>query len=233
MINRAIYTYWTNDGKNYLCGFSSFNLFVKTFKKSLLQTKKYFSTVVVYTDALGDAFLKENGFKVDTIIVDYTAYDFNTGYWNFSKLITYNLQNEPFVHIDTDLILKSEPQNLDANYLCEKHRVMSPQASVERLFLGDVICKNYSPNIICSGLLGGDPAIFKLLFSVASEIVKVKGKVSFEMMFCVEEVVLTALCKINNIVFSAIDCKFVHHQGSLAKLELEKKKEFKIKDLTL
>lgn len=263
MINKIIYTYWTNKGKNLLCGFGNEATFIQYAKGSLAKSLKITPNVTIYGDIEGKNYLESLGCTVDFIIVDYDAIPFNKGYWNFPKLITYNLQTEPFLHIDLDVRLKNTPSNLGgvtltrlelaekeneidpdvfidvsekitSNYIiCEKIRALI-QRHTDRNHLPSVILDNVHPYIICSGILGTDnPEIFKKLYQIALPIVQVTGDVSFDMMFGIEEIVLTVLAKLNGYAYAPIGCKFEHYQGSLAKLKLIPQPKIKLSDLII
>ena len=220
MINRAVYTYCTNQGNNLLCGFYDEDSFVDTFKESLEKAHLYFDTVVVYADQEGVDFLTSKGINESFAVVDYSSYDYDRGYWNFPKLITYNLQSERFIHIDTDFILEEQPDNLDKEIVCEKLRgLVIPQRTLK--FLPKSVLKYYNPSNICSGLLGGNPNIFKTLYNVASVLVKPKNQnLSFENLYGIEEILLGAICKKNNITPFGITTEYTHLQGPLPKRDL-------------
>ena len=219
-MDRLCYTYYTGKGANYLSGFHTTESFLQIAKRSVEQARKFFPEVLIYTDEEGKLFLQQEGFDVDFCIVDYDSYEWNKGFWSFPKLITYNLQDRPFLHIDMDVILESKPTNSDCPLICEKVRPLVMFSS-RRKWLPPVVQANYSPNNICSGILGGNPEIFKKLFSVSSQLVKNRDNhISFDMVMGIEEIVLTAICKLNGISPQAIDCVFTHYQSSAEKMRL-------------
>ena len=223
MINRLVYTYHTAKGSNLLAGFHSIESMLSTFKESLENSKKFFEKVVIYTDLEGSEFLNSKEIECEMVIIDYSKYEWNKLFWNYPKLITYNLQDDPFLHLDMDFILHNKPENLKERVLCEKIRGLT-MFSRDRSFLPKMILDNYNPNNICSGALGGDPLVFKKLFDISSVLVKNKSKdIGFNHIFAIEEIVLTSLCKINDIAPKPIDCDFTHYQGSEAKMEILEK----------
>jgi len=220
-MDRLVYTYWTNKGNNFLAGFHTVESLLKVFRESLYNSGKFFKEVIVYTDWEGKNFLLSQGIECDYEVIDYDSYDWNKRFWSFPKLITYSLQEKPFLHIDMDVILTSKPTNLNNTIICEKIRPLV-MLSKDRHFLPEVIKKNYTPYNICSGILGGDPGLFKILFNVSSQVVKNKTeRVDFNMIFGIEEITLSAICKANNIQPTVIDCEFVHYQSSTDKAKLE------------
>lgn len=225
-MSRLVYTYWTNKGTNYLGGFHDEASMMEIFEASLEKSKEYFDDVIIYCDQEGKDFLVEKEIYCEYVVIDYDMYEFNPKYWNFPKLITYALQEEAFLHIDMDVILETLPQNLHQTLICEKIRGLV-QLSSQRSFLPKAIRDNFSPHNICSGILGGDPKVFKKLLEIASHVVKEKTtNTSFTLLFGIEEIILTSLCKVNDIQPSVIDCKFTHYQSSSEKLK------FLYKDVT-
>jgi len=220
MIDKLIYTYWTNSGENFTSGFYDEDSFLSVFFSSLNKAKKFFNEVVIYTDVEGKQFLESKNVVADFIVVDYNSYNFNKKYWNFPKLITYNLQTEPFLHIDMDLVLLEKPDGLSSSVVCEMVRGLT-HFKRELSFLPKVVLKNYTTRNICSGLLGGDPKIFKTLFKVSSQLVKNKTQdVSFINLYGIEEIVLSSICKKNDIKPYEVTTQILHIQGAKAKMNL-------------
>lgn len=219
MIDRLLYTFWTNKGTDYLCGFHTEDTMIEFFRKSINNSKRLFKEVVIYTDPHGYEYLREK-VNCDFEVIDYDLYEFNKKFWCFPKLITYNLQSKPFLHIDIDVILYEKPKNFKDKLVCEKIRPLQ-QPAEHRNFLPQKIQDNFSPWNICSGILGGDPALFKLLYKVSSTVVKTKNdNVTFDMLFGIEEIVLTSLAKMNDVEPIPYNGKFLHLQSSAAKQKL-------------
>jgi|GEM_PF-1719027 len=214
MINRLLYTFWTNEGNNLENNFVNIQQMVDLFDRSLEKSKEFFEHVVIYTDSGGKDFLEKAGVSdVEYVVLDYSQYKFNKEIWCFPKIITYSLQKERFLHIDMDLILEEKPRNLHEKLLCEKTRPLF-QLSTERDFLPEMVKKHFNPINICSGALGGDPAIFKKLFTIASKVADNKNLiVTPEVLFGIEEIILTSIASANNISPAPIDCRFTHYQG--------------------
>lgn len=214
MINKLIYTYWTNSGTNFTCGFPTEELFISFLTKSVQQSKLFFESVQIYTDQHGYDKLK-NKIEAIYVVVDYSIYNFDERFWNFPKLVTYNLQQAPFIHIDCDVILFEKPNGLDADIITEKERGSVILSKDVYPLLPEYINKHVS--IVCSGLLGGNNInIFKELFSIASEAILDKefNSVKFNNLVAIEEIVITHLIKKDSIIFEQINQDyFVHFQG--------------------
>ena len=217
MIQRAVYTYWTNNGSKYVCGFPTEQHFESIFNQSLYNSNQFFDEVVVYTDEKGAEKLEELQIDCQKVIIDYSEYDFDTRFWNFPKLITYSLQTVPFVHIDIDLILKENPL-LDCDIVSEMNRGAVILSS-DYKFLGKEIYSEYDPLLICSGLLGGNNVdVFKELYEIASEKVKLENtinlNVTFNKLVAIEEIILTILKNRQGLNVQYLNTEFEHYQGS-------------------
>lgn len=234
MINKIIYTYWTNKGTDFLCGFQSENAFIKGAKGSLNRSLKITPNVEIWGDIEGKEYLQSHGCEVNFVVVDYDQYTWNKGYWNFPKLITYSLQEEPFLHLDFDVVLFDRPTNLSADIVCEKIRPIGDLTALERDYLPLAIKENYHPCIICSGILGGNNIkVFKKLLEIATPIAQKYGNVSDKNRYILEEVILTVIARLNNISYEAINCNFKHWQGVFAKSFFDQKIKLSTNDLII
>jgi uncharacterized protein DUF6734 len=82
---------------------------------SLKLARRHFAETQLVTDAPGKAMLIDRlGLEFDDVRVDLDdLHDADPGWWALGKLIAYNLQEEPFVHLDTDVFLwKALPPSL-------------------------------------------------------------------------------------------------------------------------
>jgi hypothetical protein len=220
LIDKLIYTYWTNNGKYYDCGFPDFNTFIKFFKISLRKSEEFYDNVIIYCDQKGADKLQENGITTDIIVVDYNSYDFDKRFWNFPKLITYSLQDEPFLHIDTDVILTDKISH-NSDIITEKIRPYELTTGFHKFikYHMNQSLRRYN-EIICSGLLGGtNTQIFKDLYNISKDIVtKNMENVEFDNLLIIEELVLTYLAKSQKltIIQAGNNSKtpYLHFQGS-------------------
>jgi hypothetical protein len=207
----------------------------------LKATVGFFPKAYIYTDTEGKAYIENHILdaqllgKVEIILFDFSG-NWNKNYWNYPKLMVYNAQTEPFLHLDLDLILLQKPSDwlLNAPLLCEKTRGLA-QLSRARAFLPEVIQKHFHPIIPCSGAYGGNALqLFKKLYQVAQYSCTGTGSVSFEMMYTVEEVAMASILKINEIEPHALlKDSFIHHQGERAKKQLSTEDTFSDLDFTI
>jgi hypothetical protein len=109
-INKAIYSFWT---KPYLeHGFKSGGEFYteegfySSWTLSVMNASKHFDKVELYIDTPGWEMLKPFNLpftKVHIILDELDKY--NSELWSIGKIYSYRLQNEPFVHVDSDVYL--------------------------------------------------------------------------------------------------------------------------------
>ena len=105
---KAVWTFWTKPllAKKSMAWLSE-EYFFMSWVLSTETSRRYFDSIELQTDRLGEHLLKEIlGLKFDHIIVnkDELNYIFPE-WWAISKLHTYSLQEEPFIHIDNDVFL--------------------------------------------------------------------------------------------------------------------------------
>lgn len=229
-----VYTYFSDGIRNLDCGFCEIALFLECAKKSLRSALKQegVDKVLIYTDKFGKKFLSGkidfgyvfNGIedkkeKLDFVIVDYSAYDYDKMFWNFPKLITYQRQNSPFIHIDFDVVLGENFLN-DIDSTCDIYTEKIRTIDRTKLdFLGDFDKNEGIDEIICSGLLGGNEKaveLFKKNFRIAEKYCKsgVHEKVTFDMLWGIEEYNFTKYAFAKSCrIFELGKNSYVHFQG--------------------
>jgi len=89
MIDRIVYTYWTNGGTDYKLGFLNTENMLYVFNKSIEASYKLVSKVVVYCDKEGYDLLHGN-IKAELVLVDYSLYRFNSNYFFSEKYSSIN-----------------------------------------------------------------------------------------------------------------------------------------------
>lgn len=110
----AIQSLWTKPEK-YSCSYNSLEDMLDSMELSVITIKqlKQFEKIKFYTDTKGFKLTERIHKYYDEIIVCLNdidwCYDYN---WAYAKLYVYNLQTEPFVHIDNDVyIFNKLPQH--------------------------------------------------------------------------------------------------------------------------
>lgn len=224
-----LFTYWTNKGKNISCGFSHPEYFFDVADMCLFYAKQHnFENIVIYTDIYGKEILTKNLLQISGVnieVVFYDEYDFDERYWNFPKLITYNLQNEPFLHIDFDVFLKSAGI-MDFDTTTDIYTEMLREYKLKKEFIKYLFIKKVFPyQLICSGLIGGsNMQVFKDNFKLAEKkCVKSIWNVNFFDLIAIEEFSFTQLCAERKLRIHELDkSKYDHFQGVLKGLRYEK-----------
>lgn len=217
MINKIVYTYWTNKGVDFKLGFLNKEIMLHVFNKSIEQSKKLVNKVVVYCDKEGYEFLKDK-LQVEFYVVDYSFYEFDTRYWNFPKLITYNLQNEPFLHVDIDALVYDFDKTASIVSECRRgvlfDRGIYPSNEDKKDLLS-----NFNGWLTCSGILGGiNIIVFKKLFKEVEETVKNKDNYTIFPItrMIIEEVVISCLIKKYNLKVKYLNKEkgdYIHYWG--------------------
>lgn len=222
MINKGIYTFYTDNGYNLTQGFRHEGSFTRYLKESLEKSTHIFAEVLLYTDKEGVNYLQHQNLsnKVEIIEYDFHQYLWDKRYWNFPKLMVYNEQEAPFLHMDLDTqILNDISSELRiSEVLCEKIRVSQIMAS-ERMNLPQQYWDKYDSYIPCSGILGGNEiSVFKTLFEIAKSIVtapvKTGVKITDQYRIAIEEIMLKIICNENEVsITSLLPNSFEHLQG--------------------
>jgi hypothetical protein len=100
--------------ENY-AGWPSKTYYLMSWALSCLQLKKYYSDVHLYTDKAGyQLLIEEIGIPYDKVFISLNEIDhYDTDLWALGKIYTYQLQKEPFLHIDGDIYLYEQlPERL-------------------------------------------------------------------------------------------------------------------------
>ena len=104
---KGIHTYAPNYGVG---GVSREILYQMTL--STILAKQFFNKMVLYTTNEIKKIVTEVGIPYDEIITE-PFVDYSGGTFSVPKLITYSLQNEPFVHIDIDMFIYDLRKRVD------------------------------------------------------------------------------------------------------------------------
>lgn len=74
---------------------------------SCLQLKKYYNKVILYTDKVGKKLLIDDlKLPYDDVFITMDDIDsYSHKLWAIGKILTYSMQNEPFLHVDGDVFI--------------------------------------------------------------------------------------------------------------------------------
>lgn len=92
-------------------GFTESKYYFMSTVLAILQAKKFFNKVHLYTDDFGWKLLEPLGIKYDYVFKDLNkiiSQKENERFWSISKIKVHLMQKEPYVHIDNDLYFWKE-----------------------------------------------------------------------------------------------------------------------------
>lgn len=172
---KIVQTFWTANKSllEYNFGWYNSQYHLMSWALSCLSLRKNYEKVVLYTDT--------NGYKVfaellqlpyTDIIVQYDNLPFPEIHWAYPKLLTYSLQEEPFIHVDGDVHIPFRlPPSVESGGLIAQNKEMGSE--YYKNMMNDLLKRNYQlpdflkaameQNIIPSynaGLLGGNDIEF-------------------------------------------------------------------------
>lgn len=113
-MNKAVFTLCTKfDVKKPTVtgGFLDYEAYASSIILSIMLAKENIGRVELYTDSVGKLLISNLGLAVDKIHVVYDDFNYPHPLWVASKLLTYSVQEEPFIHIDLDAYLWSPLPN--------------------------------------------------------------------------------------------------------------------------
>lgn len=98
-------------------GFVDYESYLASWILSVEQAKKYFSSVELYCDTPTKEILDPLNLSIDKYHVIFDDHPIlkkweNSDLWAASKMIAYSLQTEPYVHLDYDFYIFSDPREI-------------------------------------------------------------------------------------------------------------------------
>lgn len=133
MIKKAVYSLWT--GVEGAFGFNNEQEFARFFALSVTMSKRHFERVELVTDANGAALIEKYGIPVDVRTgLDEAMSGVHPNHWSMGKIHACAMQDEPFMHIDNDVIWFKPPPD----------RVLAAQACFQQLETGPRFERYYS-----------------------------------------------------------------------------------------
>lgn len=88
-------------------GFLDYEAYASSIILSMMLAKENIGRIELYTDTVGKALIDRLGLDVDAVHVVYDDFDYPHPLWVASKLLTFSVQQEPFIHLDLDAYLWS------------------------------------------------------------------------------------------------------------------------------
>ncbi|ADB40420.1 DUF6734 family protein [Spirosoma linguale] len=168
----------------YTCGWLDIKYNLFSWALSSFQLSRFFNKVDLVTDSLGVELATKLYLPYTSILDDLETVKQNNHLWVFNKLYTYSIQNEPFIHVDTDAYLFNLPdsklfsaplvaQNFeyDHSYYIQSFQEVISQCS----YLPDIIRTDTIGRLtaVNAGFIGGNTVdFFKGFTAFATEFVE-------------------------------------------------------------
>ncbi|MDR2954107.1 MAG: hypothetical protein LBV43_03400 [Prevotella sp.] len=128
---RIVQTFWSggknpiNDGFGWLK--PRYNLM--SWALSCLSLRKQYDEVVLYTDSTGyDILINQLKLPYTDVIIEYDNLNCNPTLWAYPKVLTYSLQEKPFIHVDGDVFIsrKFRPEIEFADLVSQNRETGTP-----------------------------------------------------------------------------------------------------------
>ena len=128
MIKKAVFSYFNPDESfGNRCGFNKFSDFLFTQSLSILCASRHFKEVQFISSDWGVDMMKQLGLPVTSYSNKLNEMkDVSRFFWAYGKLLAYNEQDKPFVHIDNDVFIWDAlaPRILNARLCFQSHEPM-------------------------------------------------------------------------------------------------------------
>lgn len=173
---RIVQTFWTGgrSPKEHSFGWLHPEYNLMSWALSCLSLREHYDKVVLYTDKEGyKVLIEELQLPYTEVHVEYDEHLCLPQHWAYSKIKTYSLQTEPFLHIDGDIYLpKPLPESvMDAPLVAQNReigtgyyrRMMDRILSYPEIILPKYILEGLRDNSIASynmGIFGGNDIVF-------------------------------------------------------------------------
>jgi len=121
MIQRVVFSYFNPDESfTNKAGFYTYSDFLYTMALATELAGRHFQEVHIVTNSWGEKVLKSAGIRATEYTTELdTLKGIPKWFWAYGKLIAYNLQTKPFIHIDNDVFLwKALPDRVLQAELC-------------------------------------------------------------------------------------------------------------------
>lgn len=104
---KCVLTYFNPEGVTNSSGFISFRDCLFSTALSVIVAREHFDQVEMYTTSEWKFLFQKLGFPFTGYNTSLDKLSFSKYFWAFSKINTYSLQEQPFIHIDNDVFLYS------------------------------------------------------------------------------------------------------------------------------
>lgn len=178
---KAVQSFWVKQNSkeiDYFCGWKSIRFSLFSWALSSLQLTKFFDRTELVSDCICAELAAKLHLPYTSIKTDLETIKYKNHLWVSNKLYTYSIQNEAFIHLDTDAYLFNHidkrlltaplvAQNFEydhANYIQAYQDVMTYCT-----YIPDWICKDEAGRLtaVNAGLIGGNNVSFFQDFTAA------------------------------------------------------------------
>lgn len=172
---RIVQTFWSGGKSPLVDSFGwlkpEYNLM--SWALSCLNLKKYYDEVVLYTDSIGyDILVNRLKLPYSDVIVKCDDFKCNQSLWAYPKVLTYSIQDKPFIHVDGDVYIgqKFTPEIESAGLIAQNREIgtsyykgMIDAMRKEPLVVPDYLEEELNKESISSynaGIIGGNDLTF-------------------------------------------------------------------------
>lgn len=125
---RIVQTFWSSYGNptGYSYGWIKPEYNLMSWALSCLCLKKYYNKVELYTDSRGyEILIEKMGLPYSSAHIVFDDFECLPYHWAFSKIKTYSLQKEHFLHVDAHIDLRDETKST-ITYKIKEEKVNKP-----------------------------------------------------------------------------------------------------------
>lgn len=148
---KIVQTFWSGKGNPLIDSYSWLEpqYHLMSWALSCLSLRKYYDDVVLYTDSTGFTVFSELlGLPYTDIIVQYDDLKCPKHQWAYSKMLTYSLQDKPFMHVDGDVYL---PKRFDM--AIEKGEIITQNKEIGTRYYRTMIDRILTTDIVMPDFL--------------------------------------------------------------------------------
>lgn len=172
--------------------------------------------IVIYTNTKKYVPFTENVY----LLPDTYKHYFDKGWWQIYKQFLYKTINEPFIHVDSDLIFTKQLPKLTGDIICEKTRGNNVCTGIE-----DSLNVDRSLMFLCSGIMGSSNidksnVAFSENFDLTCKFIESYNEhIHDSYRWTLEESVFSTVCDKHKLNVQALnDTYYIHFQGRLEKI---------------
>ena len=227
-MDKVVYSHWSKPAKDEYVGFNSKKSFANCAELSVLYSRKWFDKVELVTDEKGYKLLIEDlklpftNVKVELDCLNHIA----KHHWSIGKIYACNIQDEPFIHQDFDVIWFKKPPLRILNAQAAFQNIESDENSSNYYIplINDAKISNYELNKYCNfdllkayncGIICfNDLSIISKWYDLAIDYInKNKTPIPLTPIFF-EQFLISNLCKYHNFKVETIGDQWINEEDA-------------------